>query len=243
MTAQLQAEMLKLRTTRTVALLALAALGLTVLGSLSSGLSPALSVLASEHGQRTLFSAESSGVFFATVAGVIVMTNEFRYGTIRPTLLVQPRRRVVLAAKLASAGLVGVLLAMLCALAAFAAGHAILSVRGVSVALSASQQAAMAAGTLAAGALSAICGVTVGALIRNQVGAILALVAYAFLVDAVLFAALPAAGRFLPGKAGDALGGLPATHLVAPSVGAIVLLGWAALFVVAATIRTDRSDV
>ena len=52
-------------------------------------------------------------------------------------------------------------------------------------------------------------GVAVGALIRNQVGAIVALAAYAFAVDAVLFAAAPSVGRYLPGKAGDGLAGRP----------------------------------
>ena len=57
--------------------------------------------------------------------------------------------------------------------------------------------------------LGALIGVAVGALIRNQVGAIVAVAAYAFAVDAVLFAAAPSVGRYLPGKAGDGLAGLP----------------------------------
>ena len=50
-------------------------------------------------------------MFFATLAGLLAVTSEFRYGTIRPTLLFEPRRRVVLAAKLAAAALAGVLFA------------------------------------------------------------------------------------------------------------------------------------
>jgi hypothetical protein len=80
-------------------------------------------------------------------------------------------------------------------------------------------------------------------LIRNQVGAIVTLVAYAFVVDAALFASVPSVGRYLPGKAGDALAGLPDEHLVAPGLGAAVLVAWTLALVTAASIRNDRSDV
>ena len=86
-------------------------------------------------------------------------------------------------------------------------------------------------------------GVAIGTLIRNQVGAILAVVAYAFLVDALLFAAVPSVGRFLPGKAGDALSGQPVEHLLAPLLGAAVLVAWTVALVALATVRDDRSDV
>ena len=86
-------------------------------------------------------------------------------------------------------------------------------------------------------------GVGVGTLIRNQAGAIVALAAYALLVDAVLFAAVPSVGRYLPGKAGDALAGRPDELLLAPGVGAAMLIAWALSFLAAATVRNDRSDV
>ena len=86
-------------------------------------------------------------------------------------------------------------------------------------------------------------GVAVGTLIRNQAGAIVALAAYALLVDAVLFAAVPSVGRYLPGKAGDALAGRPDELLLAPGLGAAVLIAWALAFLAAATVRNDRSDV
>ena len=200
MIAQLHSELLKQRTTRTVGLLLLAATGLTLLGVFVEGISSTLAELAQEDQQLTLLGAGSSGaVLFATFAGLIAVTSEFRYGTIRPTLLVQPRRRVVLAA--------------------------------------------LAGGTVAAAALSALLGVAIGTLVRNQVGAVVAVVAYAFLVDATLFAAAPAVGRYLPGKAGDALAGQPVEDLLAPGVGAAVLAAWTLAVVVAAAVRTDRSDV
>ena len=244
MSAQLRSELLKLRTTRTTVMLLLAAAALTLLGALVEGVSPSRAELATETTQRSVFGAAGAGVvIFATVAGIIAVTSEFRYGTIRPTLLVEPRRRIVLAAKLVAAALMGLVLGVACMAVSFGAGFAILAARGVNVALTASHTPALVAGPVAASAIGAVVGVAIGALIRNQAGAIVALVGYAFAVDAVVFASIPSVGRFLPGKAGDGLTGQPVDDLLAPGAGAAVMLAWALAFVVAATVRTDRSDV
>lgn len=244
MTAQLRSELLKLRTTPTMPMLLLAAAGLTLLGVAVEGLSPSEAELAREDPQRLVFGAGSSGaVLFATLAGLIAVTSEFRYGTIRPTLLFEPRRRVVLAAKLAVAALMGVLFAVVCLVLSFGAAPAVLAARGVDVTLSAPAALGLAAGTLACSSLSALLGVALGTLIRNQAGAIVALLAYSFAVDAVLFAAAPAIGRFLPGKAGDALAGRPVDELLAPGPGAAALIAWTVAFIVAAVVRNQRSDV
>jgi ABC-2 type transport system permease protein len=129
------------------------------------------------------------------------------------------------------------------ALIAFGAGFAILAARDVDLALTGADALAIALGTIAASALSAMIGVALGALVRNQAGAIIALVAYAVAVDAGLFAALPSIGRFLPGKAGDALAGRAVDDLLAPGIGAAVLAAWTLAFVVAASVRNDRTDV
>jgi hypothetical protein len=243
MTRQLGSELLKLRTTRTVPALLLAAAALTLLGACVEGLSPGAAELAGRATQRSMFAAGVTAVLFATFAGLVAVTGEFRYGTIRPTLLVQPRRRVVLGAKLTAAALVGVLFAVACVAVAFAAGLAILTARGVGVALEAGDIAPLTLGTTIATVMGALIGVAVGALIRNQAGAIVAVAAYAFAVDAVLFAAAPSVGRYLPGKAGDGLAGRPVDDLLAPVAGAAVLALWTLAFVVAAAWRTDHTDV
>ena len=243
MSVQLRSELLKLRTTRTAAWFLLVAVGLTLVGILAVGLSPRLDELADEQGQRTLFGAETSAILIATFSGLIAVTNEFRHGTIRPTLFFEPRRRVVLAAKLVSAAIAGVMFAVPCVVLSLAAGLAILAVRDVELVLTGPQLVALALGTIAASALSAMLGVTLGALIRNQVAALIALAAYALAIDAVVFAAAPSVGRYLPGQAGNALAGLPDENLLAPGPGAAVVLAWLLLFVAAATLRTDHGDV
>ena len=225
---QLRSELLKLRSTPTLAVLLLAAVGLSVLGACLEGLSPTPTELAAADTQRLSLGAGSSGTaLLATFAGLIAVTSEFRYGTIRPTLLVQPRRGVVLAAKLGAAALAGTLFALTCEAASSVTGLTILAVRGADVALTTGDVLALVLGTL----------------IRNQTGAIVAVAAYALLIDAALFAAVPSIGRFLPGKAGDALAVRPVEHLLSQGSGAAVLAAWALALVTAAAVRSRRSDV
>jgi hypothetical protein len=245
MTRQLRSEWLKLRTTRTTALLLLAASALTVFGAAVEGLSRGAAELAREDAQRAIFNAAGSTVVIvATLAGLIAVTSEFRYGTIRPTLLCEPRRHVVLAAKLATAALSGLALATVCVAAAWGAGLIILAARGgTELALTGPQARVLVLGPLLAGPFGALLGVAVGALIRHQAGAIAALAVYAVLVDALLFSAVPSVARYLPGKAGDALTGRPVEHLLAPGAGAVVLAAWALVFIAIAIVRTDRTDI
>ena len=244
MTGQTASERLKLRTTRTTAALLLGAVAVTLLGTCLEALAPTAAELAREHTQRTIFNAAGSTVvLFATIAGVLAVTSEFRYGTIRPTLVLQPRRRVVLAAKLAAAAGVGAQFAVVCLAAGFLAGWAILAARGVDLALTDAHAATLVFGTIAAGALGAVIGVALGTLIRGQAAAVIAVAVYAVLVDAALFAAAPSVGRFLPGKAGDALTGRPVDDLLSPGVGALLLVVWALLFVVAAAGRNECDDI
>jgi len=243
MIAQLRSELRKMRTTRTLALVLLAAAGLTLIGVLVEGLSSTLDELGHDDQQRALFGAGSAAVFFATLAGLLAVTSEYRYGTIRPTLLFESRRRIVLAAKLGVGATAGILIAVICLGVSVGGGLATLAARNVDVVLTRADTLALVFGTIAASTFGAMLGVAIGTLIRNQVGAIVAVVAYAFVVDAGLFAAVPSIGRYLPGKAGDALAGRAVEHLLAPGLGAAVLVAWTLAFVAAATMRNDRSDI
>jgi len=241
---QLGSELLKIRTTRTLPVLLLLAVALTLLGTTVEGLSRTGGELAQENAQRAVFNAAgSSVVLMATLAGLIAATAEFRYGTIRPTLMIEPRRRVIVAAKLAAASLAGIVFGVICVAVCFGAGLAIIAARDVNLALTGDHALALVLGPVGASVLGAMLGVAVGTLIRNQVGAIVALAAYAIAVDALLFAAVPSVGRFMPGKAGDALTGRPVEDLLAPGLGAAVLVAWTVTLVAAATVRNARTDI
>ena len=84
MIEQIYSELLKVRTTRTAAVILLASAGLTLLGVFIEGSSSTLGKLAQEDQQRVLLGAGNAAVFFATIAGITMVTSEFRYGTIHP---------------------------------------------------------------------------------------------------------------------------------------------------------------
>jgi ABC-2 type transport system permease protein len=243
MTDQLRSELLKLRSTRTTAALLLSGVALTLLSVIAQGLSLKLPALAGEDKQRALFGSATGMLLFATYVGAIAFTSEFRYGTIRPTLTFQPRRRLVLEAKLASAALAGLVFAAVGVAVSFAAGALILYSRHVSFAVGAGHVGALVAGTLAGGALCSMLGVAVGALVRNQVGAIVALAAWSLAVETVLFTTLPSIGRYLPGQASDGLAGLPTVHLLSPLAGAVVLAAWTITLAAVGDRRTNAGDI
>ena len=111
MIAQARAELLKIRSTRTT-------LGLRPgpgrdRAPLRAPDRAALSVgdISQKENQRSLFGIGSFAGVFAALAGIMLVTGEFRFGTIRPTFLFTPRRSVVLAAKVAASILAGIVFA------------------------------------------------------------------------------------------------------------------------------------
>jgi hypothetical protein len=89
---QLRAELLKQRTAGTAVGLFAAMLGLVALAVVLHGLVPAGNLDGSSEQLMVLGRGEFLGALFAALLGALSITTEFRHGTIRPTLLVSPRR-------------------------------------------------------------------------------------------------------------------------------------------------------
>jgi hypothetical protein len=68
-----------------------------------------------------------------------------------------------------------------------------------------------------------------GAIVRNQVGAVIGLLAWGFIVDNLLFGLVSSVGRFTPTRAQDALIGLKNTCFRLPPAGLCWLHGWSCL--------------
>ena len=98
MIAQLRAELLKVRSTRTTLGLLLGMVALILLFVLLTGLLTSAISLSTAENQRQLIGIGSLAGVFAALAGVLLVTSEYRYGTIRPTILFNPVRSHVLAA-------------------------------------------------------------------------------------------------------------------------------------------------
>lgn len=106
----LQAEALKVRTApRTLLGLLLALMALDVLGSGStaSGGGPDFAPNADEIVTFDVITVATTGVIFALILGILIVTWEYRHGTITQTFLLTPIRERVIGAKVLVAGLVG----------------------------------------------------------------------------------------------------------------------------------------
>ena len=171
------------------------------------------------------------------------MTSEYRYGTIRPTILFNPVRSHLLAAKVLAGALAGLAFGVLGEAIGWAIGYAILDGRGITVVLTSGDILLLTLGGLAGAALWGAIGIGVGAIIHNQAGAVITLLAWGLVVDNLLFGLAPSVGRFVPTRASDALMGLGTQHLLSPGPGAIILIAWAAALAAVGIALTARRDI
>jgi ABC-2 type transport system permease protein len=239
--SQIRAELLKIRSTRTTIGLALGMIALILLVGLLAGLLTKAAHLTSSQDQLGLLAFGSFASVFSALAGLMLITSEYRYGTIRPTFLFAPRRSQVLAAKLAAGLLAGLAFGIAGEALGFGIGYAIFDARGIPYEPGTGQTALVLGGTVAASALWGAIGVGLGAIVRNQVGAIVALLGWGFVVEHLLFAFVPSVGRFAPGNAENGLFGLTGKHLLGTAAGAATLVVWtAALAAIGATLAARR---
>ena len=234
---------MKIRTTRTMIGLILGMIALILLFTLLTGLLTHPSGLASKEDQRQLLSLSSFTAVFSALAGVLLVTSEYRYGTIRPTFLFNPVRSHVLAAKDVAGALAGLAFGILGEAIGLALGYAILDGRGITVVLGSGDILLLTLGGLAGAALWGAIGASLGAIIHNQVGGIITLLAWGLVVDDLLFGLVPSVGRFTPTRASDALMGLRVHHLLSPGAGAITLIAWAGALAIVGIARSVRQDI
>ncbi len=241
------AEALKLRTTRT---------GVALIGSVV-GVVALVSLLATLTGDRDLQNFEVRDLLgiagfaqpFALVLGVLAVTTEFRHGTITPTLIAAPHKVPLVIAKLVAHMGAGLLLGLVSAGLNAAIVLLGLSARGIEAGLSGGEVAKIVIGQTLAAALWAAIGVGLGALVRNQVGAIVGALAWTFLGESLL-GLIPTVGdvirKYGATGAANALGGIETRNtgdLLDQVPGGLLLAAYAAVFVVAGVLALRGRDV
>jgi ABC-type transport system involved in multi-copper enzyme maturation permease subunit len=246
--ALLRAELLKQRSTRTALGLFGAMTGLILFAVLLHGLGVGSERVATASDQVTvvLGPGERIGVLFAALLGTMAVTSEFRHGTIRPTFLVTPRRGRVVAAKVSASVLIGAAFGAVAGAVAAAAGTAAFWARGIDVRLDGGDYVLLIVGTAAAAALWAAIGVGVGAIVRNQVPALIGLCAWLLFVEGLLVgdvADISSVGRYAPGSAAAAITGQDPGTLLAPGLGVVLLAIYAGAAAVAGALATSRRDI
>ena len=244
MIAQLRSELLKQRSTSTALGLLVALLGLVALAVLLHGVGLSSADLAERDNQLMVFGrGEFLGALFAALLGAMSITSEIRHGTIRPTVLVSPRRRRVVAAKAGVGVLLGAGFGLAASALAAGVGAMTLRGRGIDVQLDGGDYALLVAGGTAAAALWAAIGVGIGAIVREQVPTLVGIAAWLLFVEGLFGGNLADVSRFAPGTLGMAVSGQEPDTLLAPGISFVLLALYAAAAGFAGALATDRRDI
>lgn len=203
--------------------------------------------LSTPEGQRNLFGVAGASGVFALILGIIAMTGEFRHQTVTPTFLATPHRGRVVIAKLVTYALVGIGYGVVVVAFAIALALPWLAAKGIDISLSDNGIPSAMVGTLAGIAVYAVLGVGVGALVRNQIAAIVGSLVYLFVIEAFA-STLPTVRdyyKYFPGGANSALTGAsqPGTTLLEPWQGGLLLVAYGVVFAFAGTWLAVRRDV
>ncbi|QAY59219.1 ABC transporter permease [Microbacterium protaetiae] len=203
--------------------------------------------------------AASIGYVFPLLIGTLMVTAEFRHHTLTPTFLATPRRGLVLWSKTIVGVGIGVVYAVLALIAAVGPSAGFLAGFGQPTALDDSDTWAMLGRIVIAFALWVLVGIGVGTLVRNQVAAVVIVLAFTQFVEPIARVAgmfvdgLDSVLRFLPGAASDALVGTSIYTATTPGssgadqldwwVGGVVLLAYAVVLLVLGHLTSWRRDV
>jgi len=237
------AELLKARTSRVALGLLAGAVVLTALTAIAVVAGADERELRGSDGVRLLGVAGTSSTVFSLCLGVIGMAGEHRHGTLSHTLMAAPARWPVALAKVIAYALLGIGLGLAAVVATYAIALPWASARGAGISLGDELALRIAAGTLLANACFAAIGVGLGAVMREQVVALIVGVGWMLIVDGIVPGVLPAVGRFLPGGAQAAVLESQTDGMLVQELGALVLLGYVAAFAAAGTVLLRRRDL
>jgi len=246
MTRYLAAELLKLRTVRATWGFVVVAVAIAVLATAGNvGGTLAEDRLEPDYQFRVVLDASFAGLVLSLLLGIVLVTNEFRHGTIARTLLAIPRRGLLLGVKLLTGATTGVGLMLVSFVVTAAVAGIWLS--ALDVPLEHGEVADAASRAFAAAVLAGILGAAIGCAVHSQVGALVGALVWMFVVEPltwVLLGLLDLDGvpKYLPASA---VGGIVDSSgdglSFAGSVA--VSLAWATLAAALAFLRLERRDI
>jgi ABC-2 type transport system permease protein len=238
-------EIRKLRATPTMWWLALGMVALTIAAVLATfalqetGQVPRTS----DDALRQDLHAVGSGSILVTVAGMIGMAGEFRFGQADQTFISEPRRGRVLLAKVLVFAVLGLVFGIVASGGALATMWVWFSSNGDTIPFARSAVWLTLIGAVTSAVLFAVLGVAVGAIARNQVVAIVGAMVWLVVLEPILFQSWSGAAKWLPGQAGEALRRVPQEGLLSMGTGTLVLCAWIAAVLAAGHWRTRRFDI
>lgn len=193
-----------------------------------------------------------SGYIFVIILGIMLMTGEFRHGTAVATFLTAPKRASVLGAKIVIAVIGGLVVMWVSTVIALIVGYVILTSFPDAAEPSKDIFLNTFVAATVSGAILGIIGLAIGALIRNQMLAVVGALVYLFIIDPLLLAFLPEAGKYLSSGLITAMLsidvnapelGLDTSALLQPLEAVLVLLAYGLVFGAIATATSLRRDI
>jgi ABC-2 type transport system permease protein len=177
------------------------------------------------------------------VLGVLIISTEFRHGTASSTFLVTPRRWPVLVAKVGVGLAIGLLAGLLFVLVNGGLALPIYSGRGGTLPPT-GDIVEVYAGVVVSFALLAAFGIGIGAIVRNQVGAIIAAIAIFFVVSSLPELLPGTIGEYFPAQAvGTLHGRVEGGGTLTQVEGGLVLAAWSLGLLAVGTVLTVKRDL
>ena len=242
-----RSEALKLMSTRGPRWVAASAVGMTILalsGAVASGGIPE-ETMATAVGLRMVLGHGGLAAVLALVLGVLSTASEYRHGTVVDTLLSEPHRGRVLAAKVTTLAVVGAAVGVVVAATAWLGASAWYAGKGIELPLELGDAITLKtlAGIVAWNALYAVLGVALGTIIRTPAAAIVTAILWLYVLETAVAGLVPDVAKWLPAMAALALGNAHGIELLGQAAGGFVLLGWTAVAAAGAYASTTRRDV
>ena len=245
----IRAEFLKLRTTQVwfwllVATIAISALLVVAQIAPSDGVRDASDV-------PDLFQSAAQADILVFVLGVLGVTTEFRYQTITPTVLQTPSRWSVITAKMITYAVLGVLYALVSVASLLIVALPWLSAKNIDVDFGDANVIHSLVGVFGVVALYGIVGLGVGALLRNQIVAVVVGIVFLLVLENVIVAipGVKHAWPFTPGGASAAIlhttgsRDVNGVDMLTTPGGVIVLLLWAFVPAIIGAMFTLNRDI
>lgn len=179
----------------------------------SGGVAAPITLSAQQIASTVYASVSSFGYAIPLLLGALMATGELRHGTLGLTFTLEPKRGLVLGAKVVVLAGFGIVLGIAGLIGAMGAGAPVLAATGADPALGSTETWLVALRVLVAVAVWAVIGFGVGLLVGNQAIAIVVALVFTQFVEPILRTGAQfwewsaQVARFLPGAATDAFVG------------------------------------
>jgi ABC-2 type transport system permease protein len=195
-----------------------------------------------------IFSSAGSASIFVIILGIIAMSGEYRNQTITSTFLATPRRQSVIFAKVIAYSIIAFFIAVIMWVSVVVVASLLLTtVEHAPIEWNSVFE--ILGGTILGLVLYAILGVAIGALITNQVAAVVITLVWIFVVEALLTVFVDWLGKWLPGGALNSIlqatntSGIGGTEALSVPAAALLLIAYTVIFAAAAVFTTNRKDI